>query len=85
MGALLPRDRAALRAETTMRVPPGGYQMHVLSDDGVRVWVDGALIVDRWSVHETQVDRISLGPGTHRIRIEYFEMTGWAELQVGFK
>jgi hypothetical protein len=73
-----------MRAETTVQVPAGGYDLQVLSDDGVRVWVDGALLIDRWSVHETQADRAVLAPGTRRIRIDYFNAAGWAELQVTF-
>jgi hypothetical protein len=84
LSAGLPNDRVALRAETDVRLPAGSHDMLVLSDDGVRVWVDGALVVDRWSVHETAVDRVALTSGRHRIRIDYFEATGWAELQVRF-
>jgi nitrous oxidase accessory protein NosD len=84
LSAGLPNDRVALRAEAVIRVPSGGYTLQVTSDDGVRVWVDGALVVDRWSVHETQVDRVALAAGARRIRIDYFEATGWAELQATF-
>lgn len=84
LSADLPVDRVAMRAETTIRVPAGSLQMFVMSDDGVRVWVDDKLIVDRWTIHETAVDRIVLAPGNRRIRLEYFEMVGWAELQVRF-
>ena len=75
----------ALRAEADVRLPAGSHEMLVLSDDGVRVWVDGTLAVDRWSVHGTAADRVPLTPGRHRIRIDYFEATGWAELQVRFR
>jgi nitrous oxidase accessory protein NosD len=80
----LPPDRVAMRAETTVQVPAGGYDLQVLSDDGVRVWVDGAIAIDRWTVHETQVDHATLAAGTRRIRIDYFDAAGWAELQVSF-
>jgi hypothetical protein len=85
LSADLPPDRVALRAETSLRVPSGGYTMHVLSDDGVRVWVDGKLVAERWYIHETQLDSIALPAGNRRIRIEYFENTGWGELQVTFR
>ena len=80
----LPADRVTLRATATVRVPAAGYDLAVLSDDGVRVWVDDTLVIDRWSVHETALDRVALTPGARRLRIEYFEATGWAELQVRF-
>jgi hypothetical protein len=80
----LPNDRVALRAEGRVELPRGAVDLTVLSDDGVRVWVDDRLVVDRWNVHETAVDRARLAAGRHRLKIEYFEATGWAELQVRF-
>ncbi|HET9368642.1 MAG TPA: right-handed parallel beta-helix repeat-containing protein, partial [Vicinamibacterales bacterium] len=80
----LPNDRIALRAETRVDLPRGEYDLIAISDDGIRVWVDDVLEIDRWSVHESVVDRVPIAAGRHRIRIEYFEATGWAELQVRF-
>ncbi len=80
----LPPDRVALRADGDVQLPAGSTDMTVISDDGVRVWVDGRLALDRWSVHESVVDHIALDGGRHRLRIEYLEATGWAELQVRF-
>jgi parallel beta-helix repeat protein len=80
----LPNDRVALRAEGVVELPAGAYEMTVISDDGVRVWADDRLVIDRWTVHESAVDRVSLTGGRHRLKIEYFEATGWAELQVRF-
>jgi hypothetical protein len=35
-------------------------------------------------VHESVVDRVPMGAGTHTVRVEYFEATGWAELRLDF-
>jgi nitrous oxidase accessory protein NosD len=80
----LPRDRVALVAEGTVNLP-GAVTMDVISDDGVKVWVDGALMVDRWSVHGSELDHVKLAAGRRRIRIEYFEQTGWQEFKVRFR
>jgi parallel beta-helix repeat protein len=80
----LPNDRVALRAEGTVELAAGAYEVTVISDDGVRLWADDRLVVDRWTVHESAVDRARLTGGRHRLKIEYFEATGWAELQVRF-
>ncbi len=66
-------------------LPPGAHTLEVISDDGVRVWIDDRLVIDRWSIHESTVDHVPIAAGRHRIRLEYFEMTGWAELQVRFR
>jgi hypothetical protein len=68
-----------------VQLPVGAYELAVISDDGVRVRVDGQLVIDRWNVHGSEVDRVSLRGGRHRLQIEYFEATGAAELQVRFR
>jgi nitrous oxidase accessory protein NosD len=78
----LPNDRLALRAEGEVRLPPGNYDLVTITDDGIRVWVDDRLVLERWDIHESSVDRVPLTGGRHRLRLEYFESTGWAELKV---
>ena len=78
----LPADRLALRAEGEVRLPPGAYDMVMITDDGIRVWLDDSLVLERWDIHGSTVDRIPLTGGRHRIRLEYFEATGWAELKL---
>ena len=82
LGTGLPADWVVMRAETVATLAAGSYELGVTSDDGVRVWIDDKLVIDRWNVHETAVDRVPLAGGRHRVKIEYFEATGWAELQV---
>lgn len=81
----LPRDRFALIADGTVTLPSGNYSLDVISDDGIKVWIDGNLVIDKWSVHESELDQVKLAGGAHRIRVQYFEQTGWAELQVRFR
>jgi nitrous oxidase accessory protein NosD len=80
----LPHDHIAMRADGQVSLPAGRFGLSVISDDGVRVWIDGRLAVDRWSVHESAVDQVPVSPGRHRLRVDYFQATGWAELQVRF-
>ena len=78
----VPRDRFAFAAEGTVTLPPGDYTLQVISDDGVRVWADQRLIVDAWEPHESRVDRANLGGGTRKLRVEYYEVGGWAEIRL---
>ena len=80
----LPNDRLAMRAEGTVTLPAGGADLITITDDGIRVWVDDRLVLERWDIHGSTIDRIPLTAGRHRIRLEYFEATGWAELKVFF-
>lgn len=81
----LPRDRFAMIADGTVTLPNGDYWLDIISDDGIKVWLDGKLVVDKWSVHESVLDQVKLPSGKHRISVQYFEQTGWAELQVRFR
>jgi hypothetical protein len=78
----VPRDRFAFVAEGTANLPPGAYTLQVISDDGVRVWVDGKLALDAWAPHESRVDFVQLSGGRRRLRVEYYEATGWAEIRL---
>jgi parallel beta-helix repeat protein len=78
----LPLERWALEATGSVELPPGRYQLRSISDDGIRVWIDGALAIDRWSVHESAVDSAPLAAGRHDLRVQYFQADGWTELRV---
>jgi hypothetical protein len=77
----VPRDRFALRADGTVDLPPGDYTLRVISDDGVRVWLDESLIMDVWTPHESRVDELKIAGGTRKIRLEYYDVDGFAELR----
>jgi hypothetical protein len=55
------------------------------SDDGVRVWIDGRLVVSNWSIHNLTYNSgyISLTAGQqYTIKVEYFQSTASASLQL---
>ncbi len=58
----------------------GTYTFSATSDDGIRVWVDNQLIIDKWYVHpaETYTADKYLESGHHLLQVEYFEETGLA-------
>jgi glucose/arabinose dehydrogenase len=59
----------------------GTYTFYTVSDDGVRLWVNGVQLVNHWNNHAAYEDRgtISLTAGQrYAIRMEYYENTGGA-------
>jgi hypothetical protein len=83
--ANLPEDDYALLLEGYIEIPADGvWTLAIGSDDGSRLYVDGALIAESDGTHPTQWSsgRRRLGKGLHPVRIEFFEATGDAELQV---
>jgi hypothetical protein len=82
------RDGFGLLAETTVALPPGRWRVRTLSDDGVRVFVNGATLIERWDIHGPTEDAAEFevtGEGPTRIVVEYFENAGYATLRVGFE
>jgi hypothetical protein len=53
------------------------YTISATSDDGVRVWVDGALVIDGWSDHPpiTYVATRYLTAGLHAFHVEFYDRT----------
>lgn len=67
-------------------VTPGTYRFTAISDDGIRVIVDGQTIIDQWSQHpaQTYTADIYLGAGHHLVTVEYFEWEGDARVAVNW-
>jgi hypothetical protein len=77
----VPRDRVAVIAEGDVELPRGTYLVRTISDDGIRVWMDGERIIDHWTSHESAIDRAPIAGGSHRFKVEYYELGGFAELR----
>ncbi|MEW6580273.1 MAG: PA14 domain-containing protein [Chloroflexota bacterium] len=60
----------------------GRYTISVVADDGVRVIVDGRVIIDEWHTATGQTYRqtLDLAAGQHNIIVEYVEQTGLAHI-----
>ena len=71
-------------ARWTGRVKPANsetYTFYTTSDDGVRLWVDGRLIIDNWTDHAPTENQgtITLTAGQlYDVRMEYYERGGGA-------
>lgn len=53
----------------------GNYTFALNSDDGSRLYIDGNLVIDNDGIHPLLIEEASafLNPGTHSIRVEYFQ------------
>ncbi len=78
----LPVERWALDATTTVDILAGEHSLRVISDDAARVWIDSALVIDHWQPHESLADYAPIAPGSHAVRVQYYNLDGWTELRV---
>jgi len=61
------------------------YTFHTVSDDGVRLWVDGKLLINNWTNHAPteNTGQIALVAGrAYDIKLEYFENVRGAVMQL---
>ncbi len=72
----------------TRDVPAGTYRFSFWVSDGVRLWVDNSQLLNGWQegpVRNYVVD-VELAQGSHSVRVEYFQATGPAviQLEIGY-
>ncbi len=61
------------------------YTFTAISDDGVRLWVNGKRIINNWTLHAPTENNgtITLKAGKkYKIRLDYFEQTGGATMKL---
>jgi PA14 domain/Concanavalin A-like lectin/glucanases superfamily len=63
------------------------YTFYTTSDDGVRLWIDGQLLVDNWTNHASTENsgKIDLVAGqSYSLQMEYYENTGGAVAELSW-
>jgi uncharacterized protein YgiM (DUF1202 family) len=87
-GAGVNADNFSARWTATVNFPqPGYWKFRATVDDGVRMWIDVTQIIDQWHGSATgtatyEADVYSLTAGNHDLKVEYFDATAGAEIQV---
>lgn len=85
--AALTSDTFSGRWSGWVQIPESGtWTFHVTADDGVRLWVDGHLLIDAWTdqaptEHSKALSGLQGGSKVD-IRLEYYEKTGSATLEL---
>ncbi len=78
-------DYFSARWTRTVNLGAAVYRFTVAGDNGVRLWVDNQLKIDRWTdtVGTNNAD-VQLTLGNHEIRLEYFENVGGAAVSLSW-
>jgi hypothetical protein len=74
-------DYVFFRADATINMPRTGVAtFRIGSDDGSRLTLDGAPILDNWreGKYQEKTAKVDLSPGKHRLQMEFFDRTGHA-------
>lgn len=81
----IPADFFSARFTRRLHLDDGVYFFNLTVDDGARVWLDGQLIIDAWSIGPQRDVRAKVQidtSGDHQIQVAYFENTGRASIQM---
>ena len=81
-------DHFGMIAHTRIPLPVGRWRIVTMSDDGVRVIVNGKTLIENWNIHggtenETIFEQQSVEPVD--ITVEYFERDGAAMFKLGME
>jgi len=85
-GAPVPSDDFSARWAGDFNFDGGSTSFTATADDGLRVWVDGSLVIDAWSDQPatTYAATRTLSKGLHSVRVEYYEKAGLAVAKVSW-
>ena len=81
-GPQVRQDGFSARMEGHFDFEDGPYRFYATMDDGVRLYIDGALVIDSWAEYpeRTTFKDVEMTSGSHHILLEYFESGGLAVL-----
>ncbi|MGQ0510090.1 MAG: DUF6701 domain-containing protein [Betaproteobacteria bacterium] len=83
-------DNFSVRWDGVLRAGvSGNFQFQTVADDGVRLWVNGQLMIDNWvdqAAHTETSGNIALAAGqAYAIRLEYYENGGQSEIRLRWR
>lgn len=76
----IPEDNFSGRYTREVPFQAGVYRFQLFGDDGIRLYIDGVLKIDKWfNQGETKYETdATLTTGTHILKVEHYEATGAA-------
>lgn len=80
----VPADNFSARYTREVSFQAGTYRFQLFGDDGIRLYVDGVLKIDKWfNQSETKYEAdIVLTAGNHTLRVEHYEAAGTASARL---
>jgi hypothetical protein len=83
--AVVPTDNFSARFQRDFALAPDNYDINLTVDDGARVYINDALFIDEWREGAPRsITRRRFMSGNTRIRVEYFDRGGNAQIKFNF-
>jgi hypothetical protein len=81
----VPAERFSARWTGWIKASPGNYKLIIIHDDGVRIWIDGQLVLDKWGGKAGRATTPYQFTGQlQELRIEFHQHDGPASLGLGW-
>jgi hypothetical protein len=79
-------DHFSARWQGSFGFNAASYTFTYSNDDGMRIWLDGSLIVDQWTDQgaSTRTRTVNVSGGSHTVKVEYYENGGAASARVSW-
>ncbi|MGI8686027.1 MAG: PQQ-dependent sugar dehydrogenase [Acidimicrobiales bacterium] len=80
-------DNFSVRWTGTFDFSAATYTFTTRADDGIRLWLDGALVIDNWvdqAATTTTANRV-ISAGQHVVKVEYYEYGNTASASAGWQ
>lgn len=89
-GTGVPANQFSVRWTGTITIPTtGSYRFRTVSDDGVRLWINGSQLINNWTNHSATTNTsstVNLTAGQRvPITLEYYENGGSAVMQLQWR
>jgi uncharacterized protein YraI len=83
-GPGVPSDQFSVRWTRNLTLDAGRYRFYTTTDDGVRLWVNGVLVINEWhdAIGAVYTAEIDLPGGAIPVKMEYYENVGGAKAQL---
>jgi chitodextrinase len=77
----------SVRWQGNFQFDRGDYTFTAITSDGMRIYIDGNIVLDRWRDQPAYIYRVrrSLTQGTHLVVVEYYERTGSATAHLSWQ
>ncbi len=83
----VPADGFSARWTRSLTFQGGTQRLTVSADDGVRVYVDGLILIDEWHIGTGQAYTrdVNLAAGIHTLRVEMYDQAGLAAISFSYE
>jgi hypothetical protein len=79
-------DSFTVRWVGTFGFEASDYEFTAATDDGMRLWVDGQLLIDQWKDQPNTTYRATktMSAGAHKVKVKYYDHVSWGTAKVSW-